>query len=70
MENKSFLNNDKAVKNLLRILTLVFIIIFILASFVYIILQNVPSHEVLPLITFIIGTMIGGIGVYIWREKK
>ncbi len=70
MEKKGFLYNDRAVKNLLRILTLVFVIVFVLASFTYIIIQKVPSNEVLPLITFIIGTTLGGIGVYIWREKK
>jgi uncharacterized membrane protein len=70
MKKQSFLNNDSAVKNLLRILTLIFVIFFIIGSFVYIIVQKVPSNQVLPLITFIIGTLIGGIGVYMWRDKK
>ena len=70
MLKKQFLNDDNAVKNLLRIMTLSFIIIFIVLAFVYIIVLKVPSNEVLPLVTFIIGTLLGGIGVYMWKEKN
>ena len=66
----SFLKDEKAMKGFLQICIVIFALLMCVVLLVMMFISKSYADQIIPLMTFILGTLLGGIGGYLWTKEK
>jgi predicted RND superfamily exporter protein len=65
-----FLKDEKALRGFLQICVILFALAICIILFILLLKSDSYAQQIVPLLTFILGTLLGGIGTYLWGNKK
>ena len=67
---RDFLKDDKALKGFMQLCVVIFALILSVIMLLLLFRSEDYLNRILPLLTFILGALFGGMGSYIWGKKK
>jgi hypothetical protein len=65
-----FLKDEKAMKGFLQICVIIFILMICVVLLILMFKSETYANQIIPLMTFIVGTLLGGIGGHLWSKEK
>ncbi len=70
MSFRNFLKDKEALKGLTQISVILLLIILVMGLLYILYKSETKTNEVMQLLTFIVGTILGGFGGYMWGSKQ
>jgi len=70
MSSREFLKDEKAMKGLLQILSILFAFVICIILLVLLFKSENYADKIIPLLTFILGALLAGAKDSIWGGKK
>lgn len=70
MSFRNFLKDKEALKGLTQISVIILLIILVVGLLYILYKSETKTNEVMQLLTFIVGTILGGFGGYMWGSKQ
>ncbi len=67
---QKFLRDKEALKGLFQICVFILIFAILIILIILIFYPSENGKNIIPLLTFILGEILGGVGVYLWGRKK